>query len=64
MLDLIQAYENYLTKVKKASENTIASYMRDIRQYAEWMRISEKVDVIDLYSICEQYKAVYGADPV
>lgn len=24
----------------------------------------EKADVIDLYSICEQYKAVYGEDPV
>ena len=37
MLDLIQAYENYLTKVKQASTNTISSYMRDIRQYAEWL---------------------------
>ena len=31
MLDLIGAYENYLTKVKQASGNTVASYMRDIR---------------------------------
>ncbi len=38
MLDLIRAYENYLTKVKQASANTVASYMRDIRQFAEWMR--------------------------
>ncbi len=38
MLDLIRAYENYLTKVKQASANTVASYMRDIRQYAEWLR--------------------------
>ncbi len=37
MLDLIGAYENYLTKVKKASANTIASYMRDIRQFSEWL---------------------------
>ncbi len=37
MLDLIKAYENYLTKVKKASANTISSYMRDIRQFAEWL---------------------------
>lgn len=36
MLDLIHAYENYLSKVKKASANTIASYMRDIRQFADW----------------------------
>lgn len=36
MLDLIKAYENYLTRVKKASANTISSYMRDIRQFVEW----------------------------
>jgi len=47
MLDLIQAYENYLTKVKKASNNTISSYMRDIRQFAAWLRDAEGVDVID-----------------
>ena len=39
MLDLIKAYENYLSKVKKASANTISSYMRDIRQFAEWLDI-------------------------
>ena len=37
MLDLIKAYENYLTKVKQASTNTISSYMRDIRQFADWI---------------------------
>ncbi len=37
MLDLIKAYENYLTKVKQASANTISSYIRDIRQFAEWL---------------------------
>lgn len=47
MLDLIQAYENYLTKVKQASSNTISSYMRDIRQFADWLRNSENLDVID-----------------
>ena len=47
MLDLIQAYENYLSKVKQSSNNTIASYMRDIRQFAEWLRDSEDVDVLD-----------------
>ncbi len=47
MLDLIQAYENYLSKVKQASANTIASYMRDIRQFARWLQQNEHVDVID-----------------
>ena len=47
MLDLIHAYENYLTKVKQASSNTISSYMRDIRQFAQWLRESEELDVVE-----------------
>lgn len=37
MLDLIHAYENHLIKVKQASENTVSSYLRDIRQFSAWM---------------------------
>lgn len=47
MLDLIGAYENYLSKVKQASANTIASYMRDIRQFSEWLRVNQDTDVVD-----------------
>ena len=47
MLDLIQAYENYLSKVKHASANTIASYMRDIRQFSDWLNKTQGLDVID-----------------
>ncbi|MBE6947592.1 MAG: tyrosine recombinase XerD [Ruminococcaceae bacterium] len=47
MLDLIGAYENYLTKVKHASANTIASYMRDIRQFSDWLQMNEDVDVVE-----------------
>ena len=47
MLDLIQAYENYLTKVKQASQNTISSYMRDIRQYSQWLHEEAGVDVLE-----------------
>ena len=47
MLDLVRAYENYLTKVKQASANTIASYMRDIRQFADWLDVSASRDVSD-----------------
>ena len=46
MLDLIQAYENYLTKVKQASANTVASYMRDIRQFAAWLQ-DQGIEVIE-----------------
>ena len=46
MLDLIHAYENYLTKVKQASSNTVASYMRDIRQYVQWLQDTADADVL------------------
>ncbi len=47
MLDLIRAYENYLTKVKQASANTVTSYLRDIRQYSQWLQDNEDLDVVD-----------------
>lgn len=55
MLDLIQAYENYLTKVKQASGNTVSSYMRDIRQYAAWLKRTAEIDVLNAsqLNICE-----------
>lgn len=46
MLDLISAYENYLSKVKQASVNTVSSYMRDIRQFADWLS-AEEISVMD-----------------
>ncbi len=47
MLDLVRAYENYLTKVKQASGNTVSSYIRDIRQYSEWLTEQAGVDVAE-----------------
>jgi len=47
MLDLVRAYENYLSKVKKASANTISSYIRDIRQYNEWLQLYAGIDILD-----------------
>jgi integrase/recombinase XerD len=48
MLDLINAYENYLSKVKQASANTVFSYMRDIRQFADWLRQQEELTVLEV----------------
>ena len=47
MLDLIAAYQNYLTKVKQASGNTISSYLRDVRQFSDWLHSNEQIDVVD-----------------
>lgn len=47
MLDFFGAYENYLSKVKQASSNTVASYLRDIRQFSQWLNSTEQRDVLD-----------------
>lgn len=47
MLDLIQAYEKYMAKVKRASDNTISSYMRDVRQFANWLKDALNINIID-----------------
>ena len=47
MLDLIGAYEKYLSKVKQASTNTVASYMRDIRQFSQWLYVVGQIGVVD-----------------
>ena len=47
MLDLVRAYENYLTKVKQASLNTTSSYIRDIRQFTTWLNTDMNKDVQD-----------------
>ena len=51
MLDLVQAYENYLVKVKQASYNTTASYMRDIRQFSEWLDSNGGISVVDVTQV-------------
>ncbi len=47
MLDFIKAYENYLCKVKKASSNTVSSYIRDVRQFSDWAQTSN-VGLVDV----------------
>lgn len=51
MLDLIQAYETYLIKVKQASSNTVSSYIRDIRQFACWL---ERVSCGDILAVSHE----------
>jgi integrase/recombinase XerD len=46
MTDYLLAYENYLKNEKKASANTISSYMRDLNQYDACLN-RHKVGLID-----------------
>ena len=48
MLNLIEAYENYLTKVKLASSNTVSSYLRDIRQFSSWLQEEEGPELLEV----------------
>lgn len=47
MLDLTVAYENHLKNIKRASDNTVASYMRDIRQYGQWLLKFRNKEIAD-----------------
>lgn len=38
MSQILEAYEEYLIQVKHSSENTVASYMRDLRQYVAYLQ--------------------------
>ena len=51
MLDLIKAYANYLTKVKQSSANTVASYMRDVSQFSDWLDASEQLEILQAESV-------------
>lgn len=50
MLDLIQAYETYLLKVKQASTNTVSSYIRDVRQFSGWLETQACNDILTVSS--------------
>ena len=36
-MDYLKGYERYLTEEKKASSNTLSSYLRDVGQYTRWL---------------------------
>ena len=54
MANLVAAYENYLLNIKHASANTVASYMRDIRQFTEYVSDIEDIplEACDRDCIC------------
>lgn len=40
--DLLLSFEVYLKNVKRVSSNTLSSYLRDVRQFGEWLTGEEK----------------------
>lgn len=45
--ECIELYEQFLTNEKKASPNTLSSYLRDIRQLADYLEEYTDVDIIN-----------------
>lgn len=43
MVNLVSAYESFLLNMKHASANTVASYMRDIRQFSAYLNEAAKL---------------------
>lgn len=46
MLDIICVYEDYLRRVRQASGNTVSSYIRDVRQFSDWLGHAEKTELL------------------
>lgn len=58
MMEYISMYETYLLEVKKASANTVASYMRDIKQFYTY---SETVICTPLDMVSKDQLTLYFA---
>ncbi len=41
----LEAYQSYLENEKQASQNTLSSYMRDLRQFEAWLEENDETDL-------------------
>ncbi len=48
MADLIALYEDHLLNIKRASANTVASYLRDIRQFQQYVAHNYDGDLLEM----------------
>ena len=55
MNDLISSFESYLRNVKASSDNTVASYLRDIRQFDSYCSSHGHADLRDVihHDVCD-----------
>ena len=45
--DCLQLFESYLRDEKKASANTLSSYLRDVRQYGDYLELHMDCTIVD-----------------
>ena len=48
MVDYIALYEDHLLNIKRASANTVASYLRDLRQFQQYVARNYEGDLLDM----------------
>lgn len=53
--DLLNRYEHYLTDERNYSEHTVSSYIRDIRQFREYMDQQEVKNYVDITTTIARY---------
>ena len=58
MADYIDGYTAYLVEERHSSDNTVSSYVRDVTQFAAYLRDVEEEELPDCCQ--EHYRAVYG----
>ncbi|WP_253290805.1 site-specific tyrosine recombinase XerD [Pseudoflavonifractor sp. MSJ-37] len=63
MMDCYEAYERYLTEEKRAAPNTRTSYLRDVRQFLEWLDADPLQVVRSDIETYTQYLTARGRSP-
>ena len=44
--ECLEVFNKYLVEVKKCSTNTLSSYMRDVRQFGDYMQTHTAEDIV------------------
>ena len=67
MADLVSAYESFLLNIKHSSANTVSSYLRDVRQFSDYLSSHEQtaMERADRACICRytQHLTQEGKSP-
>ena len=54
-MEYLSGYERFLTEEKKASPNTLSSYLRDVRQYLDWLGVGGTSPTLAVHADVEAY---------
>ena len=58
MIRMMEEYEAFLVEVKRASENTVCSYMRDLRQFEAYLsKENIPFDCVERQTVSQSWRA-------